>query len=248
MRSRKYVFALCAVGLLCSSRNLQANTIVSFDFTNFGTVQVELFDSEAPVTVANFLAYVTAGRYDDSMIHRVDTGLGVVQGGGFTKTAAAIPTNAAIPLEYSHPNARGTLGMARLADNGHVTQTATAMDQWFFNTVDNTTRLGPAPADPAHSIPQTFGYAVFGQVLGNGMDVIDAIAAVQVFPYAAPFNQVPLQNFSMADKNNNVDPLPHVVVLHSVTVVAAVPEPPSLVLAALAVIGLAAWSWRNCRR
>lgn len=231
MRSRRYVFALSAVGLLCSSRNLQANTIVSFDFTNFGTVQVELFDSEAAVTVANFLAYVTAGRYNDSMIHRVDTGLGVVQGGGFTKTAAAIPTNAAIPLEYSHPNVRGTLAMARMAPN-------TATSQWFFNTHDNSTILGPSNGG---------GYAVFGQVLGNGMDVIDAIAAVPAFAYATPFEQVPLQNFTMADKNNNVDPVPHVVVLHSVTVVAAVPEPSSFVLAALGVIGLAAWSWRSRR-
>jgi len=231
---------------LYSSRSLEAGTIVSFDFTNFGTVQVELFDSEAPVTVANFLTYVTGGRYNDTMIHRVDTGLGVVQGGGFTKTAAGIPTNAAIPLEYSHPNERGTLAMARMADNGDVTQTATATGQWYFNTVDNTTRLGPAPADPAHGIPQTFGYAVFGQVLGNGMDVIDAIAAVPTFQYNDPFGQVPLQNFSTADKNNNVDPLPHVVVLHSVTVVAAVPEPSSIVLAALGVIGVAAWSW--CKR
>ena len=52
------------------------------------------------------------------MIHRVDTGLGVVQGGGFTKTATAVATAAdpQIPLEYSHPNVRGTLAMARTSN------------------------------------------------------------------------------------------------------------------------------------
>src|SRR4051812_32464045 len=82
-RSRTFVLMLCALGVFSSPRISQAGTIVSFDFTNFGPVQVELFDSDAPITVANFLNYVTGGRYNDTMIHRVDTGLGVVQGGGF---------------------------------------------------------------------------------------------------------------------------------------------------------------------
>ena len=213
-------------GLVVDAR---AGTIVNFDFKNFGSVQVELFNSEAPSTVANFLNYVTAGRYNNTMIHRVDTSLGVVQGGGFTSSAASITTGAdlMIPLEYSHPNARGTLGMARNANPNSATS------QWYFNTHDNSTLLGPSNGG---------GYAVFGQVLGNGMDVIDAIAALQTFPYASPFNQVPLQNFSNADFSNSVAPLPHVVVLNSVSVV---PEPSSFVLAALGLAALVVWRRRK---
>jgi peptidyl-prolyl cis-trans isomerase A (cyclophilin A) len=216
---RSRMFVLCAVAALCSPRISEAGTIVSFDFTNFGQVQVELFDSDAPLTVANFLTYVTGGRYNDTMIHRVDTGLGVVQGGGFTKTAGPIPTDPAIPLEYSHPNARGTLAMARTSSPN------TATSQWYFNTHDNSTLLGPSNGG---------GYAVFGQVLGSGMDVIDAIFSVPTFAYNQPFSQVPLQNFSTTDFNNGADPIPHVVVLHSVTVV---PEPSSFALAAIGLIG-----------
>lgn len=221
--------SLCAVSALSSPGTLNAGTIVSFDFTNFGSVQVELFETEAPLTVANFLNYVTAGRYDDTMIHRVDTSLGVVQGGGFTKTAAAVATAAdpMIALEYSHPNVRGTLAMARTASPNSATS------QWYFNTHDNSTLLGQSNGG---------GYAVFGQVLGNGMDVIDAIAAVPTFAYGVPFNQVPLQNFSMTDFNNSADPLPHVVVLNSVSVV---PEPSSFDLAVFGLVGLIVWRRRK---
>ncbi len=188
---RALASVLLAVAAISSTPAVEAGTIVSFDFTNFGSVQVELFDAEAPLTVANFLSYVTGGRYDDTMIHRVDTGLGVVQGGGFTASATAVTTSAdpMIPLEYSHPNSRGTIAMARAIGPNSATS------QWYFNTHDNSTLLGPSNGG---------GYAVFGQVLGNGMDVIDTIAAVPTFAYSIPFGQVPLQDFSTADFNNSV--------------------------------------------
>ncbi|HTM54929.1 MAG TPA: peptidylprolyl isomerase [Pirellulales bacterium] len=198
----------------------RAGTLVNFNFTNFGSVQVDLFDDLVGTTVNNFLQnYVTTGLYNNSMVHRVDTGLGVIQGGGFTSAAAAIATSPAVPLQYNRANTRGTLAMARQGDNGDPTQTTTGTSQWFINTHDNSTTLGPAPADPAHGIPQTFGYTVFGWVVGPGMQVVDNIAAVPTFAYSSPFSQVPLQNFTAQDKTNGVDPLPHVVVLSSVTVV-----------------------------
>lgn len=224
------IATLCAVAGLYSTTSAHADTIVQFDFKNFGSVQVELFDSLAPITVTNFLHYVTTASYQNTMVHRVDTGLGVIQGGGFSAVdASAIPTFPPIPLEYSLPNVRGTLGMARLGGFN----TATATGQWFFNTDDNSTDLGQANGG---------GYAVFGQVLGNGMNVIDAIAAVHTFSFASPFSQVPLQDFTMSDFNNQVNPLPHVVVLERVSIV---PEPSSWVLASLGFIGLAVWRRRR---
>ena len=56
------------------------------------------------------------------------------------------------------------------------------------------------------------------------MSVVDAIAALPTFAYGSPFNQVPLQNFTQADFSNHVNPLPHVVVLSSVTVVKTHPS------------------------
>jgi peptidyl-prolyl cis-trans isomerase A (cyclophilin A) len=206
-------------GLLCAVLAMLAvpargGTLVNFNFTNFGSVQVDLFDDLTPITVTNFVQhYVTPGRYNDSMIHRVDTGLGVIQGGGFTSQAAAIQTDPLIPLEYSRANTRGTIVMARFKDPNDTPtsiNTTTASSQWFINTKDNSTTLDQANGG---------GYAVFGWVVGPGMTVVDSIAAVPTFAYTSPFNQVPLQNFTQTDMTNGVNPIPHAVILSSATVV-----------------------------
>jgi peptidyl-prolyl cis-trans isomerase A (cyclophilin A) len=54
---------------LLATTNLRAYTIVEFE-TSLGNFDVELFDSAAPITVANFLSYVTSGAYDGTIIHR----------------------------------------------------------------------------------------------------------------------------------------------------------------------------------
>jgi peptidyl-prolyl cis-trans isomerase A (cyclophilin A) len=168
-------------------------------------------DSVAPVSVANFLQYVNAGYYDSSMIHRTTLQttptFGVVQGGGYDDQASPIPQFAPIVNEYHLANRRGTLAMARTANPDSATS------QWYFNTTDNSTPL--APPNP---------FAVFGWAVGTGMSTIDAIAALPTFPYAPPFGEVPLQNFTQTDFLNGVNPLPHLVLLDSVTVVANHPS------------------------
>ena len=187
-------------------------TLVQMNYAGLGSVQIDLFDDLSPLSVNNFVTrYVATGRYNDTMIHRVDTGLGVIQGGGFMKSGAAVVTAAdpTINLEYSRANTRGTIAMARSANVNSATS------QWFINTANNTDNLGTANGG---------GYAVFGWVVGPGMSVVDTIAALPTFAYSSPFNQVPLQNFTQADFTNSVDPLPHVVVLSSVTVVKTHPS------------------------
>ena len=49
--------------------------------TDLGGVDIELFDSQAPLTVQNFLNYVNSGAYDGTFIHPSVPGF-VVQGGG----------------------------------------------------------------------------------------------------------------------------------------------------------------------
>ncbi|HET6879120.1 MAG TPA: SdrD B-like domain-containing protein, partial [Pirellulales bacterium] len=143
--------------------------------TNFGNFQIELRPDAAPQTVANFLSYVESGAYTNSIFHRSVPGF-VEQAGGFTSSSSTftstsqfttIPTNAPVNLEYSLPNIVGSVAMARTSDPNSAT------DEWFVNLVDNSTSLGPGGADQ-------YGYTVFGQVIGNGMQVIDAIAALNV--------------------------------------------------------------------
>ena len=50
-----------------------ANPVVLFK-TNMGNITVELFETEAPVTVKNFLSYVDSGFFNGTIFHRVIPG------------------------------------------------------------------------------------------------------------------------------------------------------------------------------
>ena len=150
--------------------------------TPFGEVEIELFDEDAPATVANFLTYVNDGDYVNSFIHRSDPGF-VLQGGGFTfvdGAPVAIPTDPPVINEPGISNLRGTVAMAKLGDDPN-----SATSQWFFNLADNSANLDNTNG----------GFTVFGQVTGNGMDVIDQIAALQVWNGGGAFSELPLIDY-----------------------------------------------------
>ena len=74
---------LITLTALCSFTSTSlADTIVQFD-TSLGSFQVELFNSVAPDTVANFLNYVESGAYDETIIHRSVPNF-IIQGGVIT--------------------------------------------------------------------------------------------------------------------------------------------------------------------
>ncbi len=133
--------------------------------TSQGTIKAELDGDKAPITVANFLAYVDDKFYDDTIFHRVIPDF-MIQGGGFAPGLRQKTTKAAIKNESGHglSNKRGTLAMART----NVPDSATA--QFFINLKDNTF-LDKAQAQDG------VGYCVFGKVT-EGMDVVDKIKAV----------------------------------------------------------------------
>ena len=133
--------------------------------TNQGTVKVELFRKEAPISTKNFLDYAKSGFYEGTVFHRVIPGF-MIQGGGFTKEMVQKETQAPIKNEAANGlrNERGTLAMARTG----VVDSATAQ---FFINVANNEFLNHRPGGP-----QSYGYAVFGKVI-EGMDVVDKIAA-----------------------------------------------------------------------
>jgi cyclophilin family peptidyl-prolyl cis-trans isomerase len=134
--------------------------------TSMGDVTLELFKTEAPVSVQNFLQYVNDGFYSGTVFHRVKKGF-MIQGGGFTPSLQEKPTRPPIQNEATNGlrNTRGTLAMART----RVLRSATA--QFYINVVDN------HALDHTGFSPEDFGYAVFGRVL-SGMDVVDRIVAV----------------------------------------------------------------------
>lgn len=131
--------------------------------TSKGKIVVRLFADKAPVSTANFLAYVDSGFYKDTIFHRVIADF-MVQGGGYTKDLERKPTREPIKNEADNglSNVRGTLAMAR------TDRVDSATSQFFINVKDNR-QLDHSTAN--------FGYAVFGEVVG-GMNVVDAIRQV----------------------------------------------------------------------
>lgn len=131
--------------------------------TNMGDFIVVLNPDKAPVTVKNFLTYVSSGFYNDTVFHRVIRGF-MVQGGGMTPDLEEKPARAPIRIESSNglSNRRGTIAMARTADPNSATS------QFFINVANNYFLDASRAADG-------YGYTVFGTVT-HGMDVIDKIA------------------------------------------------------------------------
>ena len=151
------------LGLLTFGGNaLAENPKVLFE-TSQGDIEIELFEKEAPVTVANFLSYVKKGHYDGTIFHRVIPGF-VVQGGGFTPEMKEKDTSDPIENESTNglKNDRMTLSMARTRSP----HSATA--QFYINLKYNRDLDKRYAAD-------RYGYCVFGKVT-KGEEVVDKIA------------------------------------------------------------------------
>jgi peptidyl-prolyl cis-trans isomerase B (cyclophilin B) len=142
------------------------STTVQMD-TSAGTLHIELDEANAPLSCANFLAYVQQGHFDGTVFHRVIKGF-MLQGGGFDADMKQKPTLAAIKNEANNgvKNKRYTLAMARTNDP----HSATA--QFFINCTDNDF------LDFRAENSQGWGYAVFGRVT-QGTEVVDSIEKVR---------------------------------------------------------------------
>jgi peptidyl-prolyl cis-trans isomerase B (cyclophilin B) len=134
--------------------------------TSAGAVRIELDDAKAPLTVANFLAYVNSGHYDGTIFHRVIPNF-MIQGGGFTADMQQKPTNATIQNEANNglKNNKYTLAMAR------TSAPHSASAQFFINATDNDFLNFKSESS------QGWGYAVFGKVVA-GTEVVDQIERV----------------------------------------------------------------------
>ncbi|CTR30100.1 peptidyl-prolyl cis-trans isomerase [Escherichia coli] len=135
--------------------------------TNHGDIVIQLHD-EAPETVANFINYCRDGFYNGTIFHRVISGF-MVQGGGYESGMKQKPAAEPIKNEANNglKNKRGTVAMAR-------TQAPhSATSQFFINLADNDFLNHTGESQSG------WGYCVFGEVV-EGMEVVDAIAAVEV--------------------------------------------------------------------
>ncbi len=143
-----------------------SNPQVELHVTNYGVITLELDQDKAPKSVANFLAYVAKGHYNNTIFHRVIPGF-MVQGGGMEPGMAQKSCDAPIENEANNglKNLNYTVAMARTGDP----HSATA--QFFINVSDNTFLNHTAPS------MQGWGYAVFGKVV-KGTEVVDKIKAV----------------------------------------------------------------------
>jgi len=182
-------------------------TIVQFQ-TVLGPFEVNLYDQNTPATVANFLTYVNAGAYSNTVIHRAVTGF-VAQGGGFTYQGSPnlgnVVQNAAVVNEPKYSNVRGTIAMAKLGGNAN-----SATNQWFINLGNNSANLDV----------QNGGFTVFGQVIGNGMDVLDAINALQKFNFQGAFDSIPLRDYTTQNATDGVVVTDrHLVIVTSIVVI-----------------------------
>lgn len=133
MTRRFYLSFALLLTLVASTTTLAKDDfpIVRLD-TSAGIIDIKLFPGKAPKTVENFLAYVDAGFYDDTIFHRVIDNF-MVQGGGFTTGFVEKETQAPIANESINKlhNIRGTVAMARTNDPDSATA------QFFINQRSN---------------------------------------------------------------------------------------------------------------
>ncbi len=178
--ARALALLLCALPLAASATMVRLNTVL-------GPIDIALYDTEAPKTVTNFLAYVKRAAYTDSFIHRSVPGF-VIQGGGYwwdrslsASNIKAVTALAPVQNEFSaaRSNRRGTVAMAKLGNDPN-----SATSQWFVNLVNNSGNLDN----------QNGGFTVFGKVTTPGMLVVDAIAARQVINAGSPFDALPVMS------------------------------------------------------
>lgn len=129
--------------------------------TNFGEIQFETFDKDAPKTVKNFITLAEKGFYNNLTFHRVVKGF-VIQGGdpngngtggpGYKFEDELDPNSEAGKLGYK----KGVVAMANSGPNTNGSQ--------FFITL----------AD----VPLPYKYTIFGKVI-KGLDVVEAIGQVE---------------------------------------------------------------------
>jgi peptidylprolyl isomerase len=158
------------------------NNPVAVISTNYGTIELELFLSDMPITAGNFISLAEDGFYDGTKFHRVIEGFMIQGGDPITKTDEVMrygtggPDYTIADEHVSEPhlsNIRGTIAMANRGPQS-------GGSQFFINLVDNQNLDFDKP-------PLTSKHPVFGQVIA-GMDIVDTVGQVET-----GLNDVPVE-------------------------------------------------------
>jgi cyclophilin family peptidyl-prolyl cis-trans isomerase len=144
--------------------------------TNHGPIVVELFDGDAPKTVENFTKLAADGFYDGIIFHRVIPDF-MIQGGDPTGTGSGGPGYTFEDEFNDNKIVRGALAMANAGPN-------TNGSQFFIVTTEAASWL-----DGKHT--------VFGRVT-DGMDVVDAISALETDARDRPSTDVVIERVELA--------------------------------------------------
>jgi peptidyl-prolyl cis-trans isomerase B (cyclophilin B) len=146
--------------------------------TSHGTITLELFDDDAPTTVANFRKLAADHFYDGIIFHRVISDF-MIQGGCPEGTGTGGPGYTFEDEFNQHKVVRGALAMANAGPN-------TNGSQFFIVTIQSAPWL-----DGKHT--------VFGQVT-DGMDTVDAIEAVPTGPGDRPLEPPVIESIELDDQ------------------------------------------------
>ncbi|MCI0619826.1 peptidylprolyl isomerase [Candidatus Wolfebacteria bacterium] len=151
--------------------------------TSKGTIELELFEGEAPETVGNFIALAEDGFYDGTRFHRVIPNFMIQGGDPLSKDddqkelwgtgGPGYMFSDEFTEELS--NVRGTIAMANAGPD-------TNGSQFFINIVDNTFLDGK--------------HAVFGRVV-DGMEIVDAIVGVPTEGPDRPVDDIVLEKVTI---------------------------------------------------
>jgi cyclophilin family peptidyl-prolyl cis-trans isomerase len=176
MNMRNLIPAAAIVVLILQLTNCQfiktRGKIVNITIeTTKGNIELELYETDAPKTVANFAGLAEQGYFNGIIFHRISKGF-VIQGGDSTGTGSGGKSiygkefedelNPSAP-SYIEGYKRGTVAMANRGPNTNTSQ--------FFIMLSD--------------VPMPKNYTIFGKVT-KGMDVVDSIAAVDITPQMGP--------------------------------------------------------------
>ena len=183
---RIYSIVAILTGSLFTALTVRANPVACFNSVS-GQFCIELFEAQTPITTSNFISYINSGAYTQGIFHRSVPGF-VIQAGGYKIATASdnqpslFPVNTLPPIanEFGISNTRGTVAMAKIADNPN-----SATSQWFVNLKDNSLNLDHTNG----------GFTVFGQIVFDGMNVVDTIARLPVVGINQILDEIPLLNY-----------------------------------------------------
>lgn len=191
------------------TNELQEGEILVEMKTSMGALKIKLFPKHAPKTVENFLGHAKSGYYDGIIFHRVIEDF-MIQGGDPTGTGMGGESIWGSSFEDEfHPelfNLRGALSMANAGPNTNGSQFFIVQMKHLPSNMLSQLEGAGFPAEIIEAYAKNGGtpwldykHTVFGHVV-EGMDVIDAIAAVEKNRQDKPLEDIKIESITVFEQ------------------------------------------------